>query len=121
MKKTRGLAVLTICLVVIVVFSGCVRLNKPTTNGPTPNIGGVKESAAGNEAQSFVPITEEEAKTIALEKAGLKADEVRFDRVERDFDNGVEHYEVEFRKGFTEYSADIAMDGTIIGWEMDND
>ena len=66
-------------------------------------------------------IGEEQAKAIALEKAGLpSSDGVRFDRVELDRDNGIWKYEVEFKKGFTEYDAEIsATDGNIISWEID--
>ncbi len=67
-------------------------------------------------------IGEDKAKEIALEKAGLTADDVVFDRVELDKDGGVWHYEVEFKRGLVEYDADItAADGTIISWEVDND
>ncbi|MBR4075160.1 MAG: PepSY domain-containing protein, partial [Firmicutes bacterium] len=52
-------------------------------------------------------IGEERAKEIALEKAGLSADEVFFDRVELDRDRNVYVYEVEFRKNRTEYDAEI--------------
>ena len=64
-------------------------------------------------------IGEEQAKAIALEKAGLpSSDGVRFDRVELDRDNGIWKYEVEFKKGFIEYDAEIsATDGKIISWE----
>ena len=64
----------------------------------------------------------DEAKEIALEKAGLKADEVIFDRVELDKDNGVWKYEVEFKKGLIEYDAEIkAIDGTVLSFEKDID
>ena len=67
-------------------------------------------------------IGEERAKQIALDRAGLSADDVVFERVELDFDDGVWEYEVEFRQGRTEYSADIkADDGTVISWEKDID
>lgn len=65
-------------------------------------------------------IGEEKAKEIALEKAGLKADDVQFKKVHLDRDNGAYEYEVEFRHGLTEYDADIsATDGTILSWEKD--
>ena len=64
----------------------------------------------------------EKAKEIALAKAGLPADGVLFDRVELEQDNGIWHYEVNFRKDLTEYDADIkAEDGSILSWEMDTD
>ncbi len=67
-------------------------------------------------------IGEEKAKSVALEKAGLSADAVTFDKVELDRDDGVWQYEVEFRKDRTEYDADIkADDGSILSWDVDND
>ena len=67
-------------------------------------------------------IGEEKAKEIALQKAGLSHGEVVFDRVELEKDEGPWHYEVEFKKGRTEYNADInASDGTIMSWETDID
>ena len=67
-------------------------------------------------------IGEEKAKEIALDKAEVTASDVIFDRVELDRENGVYTYEVEFKIGRTEYSADIkAEDGTILKWEVDID
>jgi len=62
------------------------------------------------------------AKEIALQKAGITSDGVVFDRVELDHDDGVWRYEVEFRKGLTEYEADIAaIGGKILSWDVDKD
>ena len=67
-------------------------------------------------------IGKEKAKMIALEKAKLKENEVSFIKVELDKDNGIWKYEVEFRKGLKEYSAEIkADDGKILDWEADFD
>ncbi|MBR2500283.1 MAG: PepSY domain-containing protein [Clostridia bacterium] len=67
-------------------------------------------------------IGKEKAKEIALNKAKLKAADVKFLRVELDKENGVYIYEVEFQNGLTEYSADIkAIDGTIVDWDVDID
>ncbi len=49
------------------------------------------------------------------------AEDAVFDRTERDFDNGIHHYEIEFRVGFTEYEYDIhAENGTVLSFEKDN-
>lgn len=67
-------------------------------------------------------ITEDEAKEIALAKAGVDESEVTFARVELDKDGGVWEYEVEFNVGRTEYDADIdAVTGEIKKWEVDRD
>ena len=80
---------------------------------PSPSLDSQNDSAL---------IGEERAKEIALERAGISADGVFFDRVELDRDNGVLRYEVEFKQGLTEYDAEIkADDGSILSWEVDRD
>lgn len=67
-------------------------------------------------------ITIEEAKEIALKKAGLSAEEVFFKEASYDFDKGRWICEIEFIKDRVEYSAEILVsDGTIISWEVDKD
>lgn len=73
-----------------------------------------------NSAETSAFIGEEEAKAIALEKAGLKEDEADRIKISLDRDNGNWEYEVEIRVGRTEYDADInAETGEIIKWEVD--
>ena len=65
-------------------------------------------------------IGEQRAKEIAIEKAGVPVDGVIFDRVTLEMDDGVWKYEVEFKKDYTEYDAEIkAIDGTVLKWEID--
>ena len=65
-------------------------------------------------------ITVEEAKAIALEYAGLTADEVKFTKTELDYDDGVTEYEIEFRYGRKEYEFTInAYSGEILEAEID--
>ncbi len=67
-------------------------------------------------------IGEEAARGIALQRAGLSAAAVVFERTELDRDNGVWQYEVEFRQGAVEYDVDIkADDGTVLKFEKDID
>lgn len=67
-------------------------------------------------------ITVDRAKEIALEKAGLTAADVTFTEAKRDRDKSIEVFDIEFRQGRTEYSAEISVsDGTIISWEVDRD
>lgn len=67
-------------------------------------------------------ITIDEAKEIALKKAGLSADEVHFKEASYDFDDGRWICEIEFTKDKVEYSAEIlASDGKIILWDIDKD
>lgn len=52
-------------------------------------------------------IGKEKAKEIALDDAGVRESEVRFVRVELDWDDGRPEYEVEFYSDTTEYDYDI--------------
>lgn len=73
-------------------------------------------------AQPSTGITLDKAKEIALQKAGLNAADVKFTEAKKDFDDGREVYDIEFRNGRTEYCAEVlASDGTILSWEVDND
>lgn len=65
-------------------------------------------------------IGEEAAKKIALDKAGLSENEVTFLKIKFERDDGIYKYDVEFRKGITEYNAEIrADDGKILEWDVD--
>jgi len=67
-------------------------------------------------------IGEEKAKELALKRAELGADGVKFDRVELDNDDGVWQYEVDFRHGDIEYDIDInAENGEILSFEKERD
>ena len=80
----------------------------------------VVASGSNNTETDTKYIGEDKAKEIVLEKAGLSAGEVRFDRVDLDNDRGIWHYEIEFIHGHKEYSADVnAVDGTVSDYEVD--
>ena len=67
-------------------------------------------------------IGEEKAKELALKKAGIGAEGVKFDRVELDHDDGLWQYEVDFRHGDIEHDIDInAENGEIISFEKERD
>lgn len=69
-----------------------------------------------------VKITLEEAKEIALKKAGLKENDVVFEEAKLDKDDGRVVYEIEFNHGLIEYNFEIdAESGDIIEWEKDVD
>lgn len=73
-------------------------------------------TSASQPAQS-TRISAEEAWTIALNHAGLTADQIR-DR-DSEFDDG--RWELSFESGRTEYEYHIAADGTILNWEKNTD
>ncbi len=114
-KKVLSLMV----VLLIAVTSGCGRDSaQPSANQAQP----VQQNTATNRptSESSDLIGEDRAKELALERAGITEDGVRFDRIELDRDDGVLHYEVEFSKDRTEYDADIkADDGTILSFESD--
>lgn len=67
-------------------------------------------------------IGEEKAKELALKKAEISADGVKFDRIELDHDDGVWQYEVDFRHDDIEYDIDIkAENGEILSFEKETD
>ena len=67
-------------------------------------------------------ISEEKAKKIALDHAGLKEADVKHLFVELDYDDGVLRYEVDFRQGQYEYDYDIdAKTGQILSYDKDID
>ena len=75
----------------------------------------------GNNAPSDL-LTAEQAKAIALEKAGLSSGDVTFQKVELDRDDGRLEYELEFRSGRTEYEYTIdATTGAVLDAEVDRD
>ncbi|WP_066716705.1 PepSY domain-containing protein [Clostridium sp. Marseille-P299] len=65
-------------------------------------------------------ITEDEAKKIALEHAGLKESDITNFRIKLDTDDGMKEYEIEFYSGNTEYDYDInAISGEVISFDND--
>jgi len=83
---------------------------------------GIKAAAAaggGTEGQAAY-ISEEDAKKIALEHAGLKEEDISYFKMKLDTDHGVTEYEVEFVSGNTEYDYDIdAVTGAIRSFDFE--
>lgn len=99
-------------------MTGC---NNSAQQTPTPSSTQTSATPAPTQTTDNTEfIGEEKAEQIALEKAGLTADNVTFINIDLDRDDGVWKYELEFRQGTTEYEAEInAIDGTILKWEVD--
>ena len=69
---------------------------------------------------SFTIITEADAKAIALRHAGLTESEVRFTKVELDYDDGAYEYDIEFVAGNTEYDYTVnAANGKIVDFDRE--
>ena len=67
-------------------------------------------------------LSADDALAAALADAGLSKDEIGRVKVEKDRDDGVWVYEVEFEKGRTEYEYEIRVsDGKILERDVDND
>lgn len=67
-------------------------------------------------------LTSEEVRDIALNHAGLSANDVKGLRVEFDYDDGRPEYDVDFRSGGYEYEYEIhAETGDIITWDKEWD
>ena len=74
--------------------------------------------AAERRSTASADIGETQAKTLALDQAGLTADQVRWLRVERDYEDGRLEYEVEFSAGDWTYQVDLtAADGAVTGYD----
>ena len=89
---------------------------RPSTNsGNTGN-----SSANSGTTGSTTTITEDEAKNIALNHAGVSASDASFVRAHLDWDDGRQVYEVEFYSGNNEYDYEIdASTGDIISYDYD--
>ena len=62
-------------------------------------------------------LTEEEAKQIALDKAGISSGDAMWWDVEFDFEDGIFEYDVDFRSGGKFYNCEInAVTGEIVGF-----
>ena len=66
-------------------------------------------------------ISLEQAIDIALKDAGYTKKDTLYVNVKKDFDDGMEVYEIEFRVGFVEYNYDINVaNGQIVDFEIDD-
>lgn len=67
-------------------------------------------------------ITQEAAKQIALEYAGIAPADAQYLKAELDYDDGSAEYEIEWNVGTTEYSCDVdAYTGQVLAFEKDFD
>ena len=79
-------------------------------------------AAAVAEGLAMTLKSADDALAVALADAGLLKDSVSRVKVEKDRDDGVWVYEVEFEKGRTEYEYEIRVsDGKILERDIDND
>ena len=125
MKKT--LAIIAGIVLVVGLFAGCGANNNPMSQetpdqGNNNNIVENIQQATEETVDKSQFIGEEEAKKKALERAGISAEGVVFDRVELDRDDGVWIYELDFKHNGTEYDVDIKADtGEVLEFEKEKE
>lgn len=74
------------------------------------------------DAEAKETIKNEQVQGIVLNHLGIKADSISGYRAEREYDDGILKYDVDFIYNGVEYSYDInTTDGAIISYEMDAD
>ena len=65
-------------------------------------------------------ISLKEAKNIALKHAGISSSEVTFVKAKKDYEDGIQVYEIEFYSGNTEYDYELRVsNGEIISYDKD--
>ncbi len=115
---------LFLALILCFALVGCNIGSKPITQ-PAPATQPVIQNNQGASADSQTTqqqITEQQAKDIALNHAGLKEADVAYVNLELDYDDGVLRYEVDFQKDRIEYDYEIdAYTGNILSYDKDYD
>ena len=90
------------------------------SNAPAAQTDDASASSAQQSTASSGAIDEAQARSIALEHAGVAESDAKFYRVERDNDDGRAVYEVEFYSGNTEYDYEISAEtGEILSYDSD--
>lgn len=78
----------------------------------------INNNTSSNTSTKEQYISTEEAKEIALNHAGIKSDNVTFNKVELDVDHDIAKYEIEFYYNYVEYEYELnAVTGEILKYE----
>ena len=131
----KRIFILILAVLVLLAFAGCGRAEEALEQ-KIDSIEETVEQKINDAANALIPpqnagnyvpvdpsqlITPEQAQTIALEHAGVTADEVTGLHAVMDIDNGRQEYDVEFRVGHLEYEYEIdAATGQIISTDIDD-
>ena len=96
------------------------------TSGNLTSTASLPESDSGSgqtqTSSSGQEISREEAFSIALENAGVSQSDARNVKIERDGDNGVPIYDIEFETDYGDYDFEVAVsDGRIVGADYEVD
>lgn len=139
MKKRLLLSLLTLALTF--TLTACTVQNNPKPDNPsstpaqsetqstpvdtTPSVPQdttTPSTPQGNTAQNKTSVTAEQAKDIALKHANLTSDKITHYKSELDFDDGVKHYDIEFKANGYEYDYEVQADnGKILKSEKEFD
>lgn len=126
--KNKKILLSVLCTMVF-VFTGCAD-NTNAGNNISENTAGGKTIVGETATEGTLTdnnqatISEEEAKKIALEDAGIAESDVKGLRIKRDREDGYYVYEVDFYSGNQEYDYKIDQTtGDIVGkdYEIEND
>ena len=98
--------------------------NSSESSTENNNVNNAQDNNTNNAQNNIVNntgnISLDKAKEIALSHAGLASNQVTFQRIELDFDDGIQKYEIEFYYNYREYSYEIdANTGNILSYEQD--
>lgn len=115
MMNRKQMMVAGLAAIFLVMSSGC---NGGTQNAQG-NIGveekGTQNTQAGTSTMVSGGITEQEAKNIAIENAGIAETDLQYITVKQDWDDGCARYDVDFLAGNVEYDYELdASNGTIL-------
>ena len=104
-----------VLLLTTLLMAGC------NTPKPRPELSLPTAGTAASSSTAATTLTQEEAQTIALQHAGLTADQVSGIRTEFEFDNGLPHYDIQFWHGLLVYEYEVhAETGAILSYEMEH-
>ena len=79
-----------------------------------------KQPAKSETTSSGDGISLKEAKNIALKHAGISSSEATFVKAKKDYEDGIQVYEIEFYRGNTEYDYELRVsNGEIISYDKD--
>lgn len=102
------------------ILDKSVETHETASNSTSSSSGSSNSSSSGSSSSSGISI--DQAKQIALDKAGLSASEVTFKKAMSEKDDGITVYEIEFYRGTTEYECTInASTGAILEYDVDVD
>ena len=97
------------------------RINIPTVTNTIGEPGKQDIQQKQTDENKELNITLEQAKDIALQKAGV-SEQVYFKEAKLDFEDGRWKYEIEFMQDNVEYEAEIdAQTGVFYKWKIDRD